>query len=136
MDHFLTLFDMIVVLARRRYQEAERRFAALGLNHSEARLLNLLSEAGGSATQETLSNRLLVDRSNAGRALKQLEAGGYVERRKDETDKRANLVQMTPKGRDAVAETSRLRVEMARNFFGDMTEDEAGMVVKILNKAM
>ena len=41
MEHVLELFDAIGVLARRRYQTAERHFARLGLNHSEARLLTL-----------------------------------------------------------------------------------------------
>lgn len=136
MDGFLTLFDMIGVLARRRYQEAERWFAALGLNHTEARLLNLLHEAGEAATQEALSNQLLIDRSNAGRALKRLEEAGYIERRKDDADKRAKLVRMTQKGSDAVAEIAKLRVEMARSFFGDLTEDEAARAVGLLKKAI
>ena len=106
MDSFVRLFDMIGVLARRRYQEAERWFRELGLNHTEARLLTLLNEEGGSSTQEALSNLLLVDRSNAGRALKRLEQGDYVVRQPDEADKRTNLVRMTAKGREAVGELS------------------------------
>ena len=136
MDSFVRLFDMIGVLARRRYQEAERWFPDLGLNHTEARLLTLLSEEGGSSTQEALSNLLLVDRSNAGRALKRLEQGDYVVRQPDDADKRTNLVRMTAKGREAVGELSALRVKMAQSFFGDLTEDEAGTIVDLLRKAI
>ncbi len=108
MDNFLTLFDLIGVLARRRYQIAERYFSALGLNHTEARLLTLLGREGGTATQETLSNLIFVDRSNVGRALQRLEQGGYIERRKDDVDKRTNLVQITAKGHRTVGELSKL----------------------------
>ena len=131
----LVLFDLVGVLARRRYQAAERYFSTLGLNHTEARLLTLLHKENGATTQDALSNMLFVDRSNAGRALKRLEHEGYVERRKDDTDKRTNLVHMTAKGRTAVAEISKLRTKMVEGFFGDLTEEEAGGIVVLLRKA-
>lgn len=127
---------MLGVLARRRYQTAEHYFSALGLNHTEARLLTLLQQEKGAATQETLSSLLFVDRSNAGRALKTLEQEGYVERRKDEADKRANLVQLTAKGRKAVVEITMLKKKIARSFFGDLTEDEAGKILTLLRKTL
>ncbi len=136
MDNVLTLFDVIGELARRRYQAAERCFAALGLNHTEARLLTLLGQQGGTATQDTLSNLMFVDRSNAGRALSHLEQAGHIERRKDDADKRTKLVQITAKGQSTVADIAKLRREMAHSFFGDLTEDEAGSIVDLLSKAL
>ena len=136
LDSFLTLFDQIGALAHRRYQTAERYFSTLGLNHTEARLLRLLSQEGGEATQDALSNLLFVDRSNAGRALKRLEQEGYIARRRDDADKRTNLVQMTPKGSEAVVEISKLREKMAQNFFGDLKEDEVGVIVDLLGKVV
>jgi DNA-binding MarR family transcriptional regulator len=136
MDNFLILFDLIGVLAHRRYQIAEQYFSTLGLNHTEARLLRLLDQEGGEATQDTLSNLLFVDRSNTGRALKSLEQGGYIARRKDEIDKRTNLVEITAKGRETIIEISRLRAKMVQSFFGDLKEDEAGTIVNLLSKAI
>jgi MarR family transcriptional regulator for hemolysin len=133
---FLALFDLIGELARRRHQAAERYFSVLGLNHTEARLLTLLRQEDGVAAQDTLSNRLSVDRSNAVRALQSLEQEGYIRRRKDDADKRAKLVQITPKGRKAVSEISRLRKKMAQSFFGDLREKEAGAIVDLLKKAL
>jgi len=135
-NNFLTLFDLIGELARRRYQTAERCFSALGLNHTEARLLTLLRQQDGVVAQDALSNGLSVDRSNAGRALQRLEQDGYILRRKDGVDKRANLVQITPKGRKAVVEISRLRKKMAESFFGDLKEEDAGAIVDLLGKAL
>lgn len=136
MDNFLMLFDLIGVLARRRYQAAEQHFSQLGLNHTEARLLTLLHQQKGTATQEALSQLIFVDRSNAGRALKSLEQGGYITRRKDEADKRTNHVQITAKGRKAVREISKLKQKMAQSFFGDLKEGEAGQVLHLLQKAV
>ncbi len=132
MENLLKLFDLIGVLARRRYLLAEQYFAKLGLNHTEARLLRLLSLEGGTATQDELSNKLFVDRSNAGRALKNLEQAGYIIRTKDETDKRTNRVQITDQGKVAVTEIEEVGVEMAASFFGELTDDEAGQIVNLL----
>lgn len=136
MNNFLTLFDLIGVLARRRYQLAEQCFSGLGLNHTEARLLTLIHQEGGAATQEALSRMLYVDRSNAGRALKRLEQSGFIVRRKDDADKRTNLLQITAKGCEAVVDISKLRKKMVQNFFGDLKEDEAGAIVDLLRKAL
>jgi len=136
MGHFLTLFDLIGVLARRRYQAAEHGFAVLGLNHTEARLLTILRGEGGATPQDELSGRIHVDRTNAGRALQRLEGEGYVVRRKDDADRRMNFVQITPKGRQAAAEIAKLKKKMAESFFGDLTEDEAGLAVKLLRRAV
>jgi MarR family transcriptional regulator, transcriptional regulator for hemolysin len=132
----IELFELIGAFARRRYQAAERSYASVGLNHTEARLLTMLANEDGTATQDALSRRLFVDRSNAGRAFKRLEQAGYVGRRKDEGDNRTNLVDITPKGREAAAEVNRLGDEMARSFFGDLTEADAATVVKLLRKAL
>jgi len=135
-NSFLTLFDLIGEFARHRYQTAERCFSALGLNHTEAQLLTFLRQEDGAAAQDALSNRLSVDRSNAGRALQRLEEEGYILRRKDDVDKRANLVQITAKGRKACVEISRLKKKIAQSFFGDLQEDEAGAIVDLLRKAL
>lgn len=132
MDNLLALFDLIGVLARRRYQTAERYFSAIGLNHTEARLLTLLHQEGGTATQDALSNMLFLDRSNAGRAMKRLEHDGYVERYKHDADKRTNLVQMTANGRAAVAQIATLKSKMAQDLFGDLADEEAGQILGLL----
>jgi DNA-binding MarR family transcriptional regulator len=136
MDNFLKLFDLIGVLARRRYKAAEQYFSALGLNHTEARLLTLLDQENGEATQDTLSNRLFVDRSNAGRGLKRLEQEGYIKRSENEGNKKTKLVQITAKGRKAVAEILKLRKKMAQSFFGNLKEEEAGAIMELLQKAI
>jgi DNA-binding MarR family transcriptional regulator len=132
----IDLFEVIGALARRRYQTAERCYASVGLNHTEARLLSMLDTEGGATTQDALSRRLFVDRSNAGRAFKRLEQAGYIGRRKDNADNRTNLVDITPKGREAAAEVTRLRDEMARTFFGDLTEADAATIVTLLRQAL
>jgi MarR family transcriptional regulator for hemolysin len=136
MSAFQELFDLIGELARRRRQTAERFFSALGLNHTEARLLTLLEQRGGEGAQDALSSQLPVDRTNTGRALLGLERRGYVVRRKQGEDKRANRVQMTAKGRKTAAEIAKLRKEIAERFFGDLREKEAEEAATLLRRAL
>ena len=136
MDKFTELFDLIGALARRRYKEGEQHFSALGLNHTEARLLTLLDQEKGAATQDALSNRLSVDRSNAGRGLKNLEQKGYIRRSENEGNKKTKFVETTAKGRQTIVEISKIRKKMAQSFFGDLTEDDAGAIVELLQKAL
>jgi DNA-binding MarR family transcriptional regulator len=135
MDNLPKLFDLIVVLARRRHQAAEQHFTGLGLNHTQAHLLTLLHQEGGRATQEVLSNLIFIDRSNAGRALKCLEDEAYIERCKDDGDKRTNLVQITGKGRQAVNYISKQKKKIIQSISGELTEEEAGVIVEMLGKA-
>ena len=136
MSNRLELFELIGALARRRFQAAERAFGPLGLNHTEGRLLTVLDRESGEATQDVLSSSLSVDRSNAGRALKRLEQRGYIARSKDAADSRTNLVQLTAAGAEAVTEVSRLRKELARDFFSDLSEAEAAKIVDLLGKTV
>ena len=136
MNSFAELFDLLGALARRRFRFAEQHFASLGLNHTEARLLTVLDGENGEASQDHLSNALHVDRSNAGRALKRLEQEGQIVRRSHDSDKRTNVVQLTAKGRRAVASIAKLREEMAQTFFGALSEEDAALTVQLLNKAL
>ncbi len=136
MNAFEELFDLVGDLARRRFRAGERGFAKLGLSHTEARLLTLLQHAGGEAAQDILSNALSVDRSNAVRALQRLAENGFVLRRKDEADRRANLIRITPKGSKVAGKIAMMRKELAQQFFGDLREPEALVVLELLRKAI
>ncbi len=135
-DNHLVLYDVIGTLARRRFQDAEKWFATLGLNHTEARLLNLVHQEGGDVAQDVLSGMIFIDRTNVGRALKSLEASGYIERRKGESDKRTYMVRITAKGRKIIAEIGKLRKKMAKGFFGDLSADDAGRILRLLEKSV
>ena len=133
MNSYNVLFDLIGTLARERYVMAERHFARLGLNHSEARLLNLLYREGGTASQETLSGKVYIDRSNVGRALKSLEDRRFILRVKDVSDKRSNVVSITDEGERMVVEIQKVGQVMAESFFGDLSQDQAAEVVRLLS---
>lgn len=136
MDRLNELFELIGVLCRRRYRAAEKHFSALGLNHTEARLLRLLDRDQGEARQDALSNAVFVDRSNVGRALNSLEKKEFVKRSTSQSDKRARNVRLTAKGKQAVTRLSKARSQMIEGFFGNLSQEDAEAVASILRDAL
>ena len=128
-----SLFDLLGTISRQRFAMAERHFAKLGLNHTEARCLSLLSRAGGTATQEVLAGEMFIDRSNVGRALRTLEDQQYILRCKGMADKRANLVTITPKGEEMVGKIREVGESMAQAFFGGLTDEQIKETEKLLS---
>lgn len=134
MNSQLELFDLIGIIAHKRYVTAERKLSVLGFNHTEARLLTLLSQ-NGAVTQDELSAFLTVDRSNAGRSLKKLEAGGYISRRKDASDKRTYIVHITKKGTDAVGQIAKVKESLAKELFRNLNAADVKTIVRLLQSA-
>ena len=56
----------------------------------------------GTASQAALGRRLWIDRSDLHAILNELERDGFVKRVRDETDRRRNVVALTPRGRSTL----------------------------------
>jgi MarR family transcriptional regulator, transcriptional regulator for hemolysin len=136
MNESVRLFDLLGELARRRFQQGERAFASLGLNHTESRLLSLLRQAGGSAAQDVLTAQLAVDRTNGSRALQQLETLGYIQRRVVKEDRRAREVLLTQKGRNVATQIAKLRERMGLSFFASLSAEESTALRRLLEKVV
>ena len=132
----LELAELIGRAARRWHHMAERSFSALRLNHTEARLLTQLDKHGGTATQDTLSNALNVDRSNSGRALSRLESSGMVLRSKDEADARTKIVEITAAGKAAVKEIAQVQTEMAEDLWANLNKSQVREAADLLRHAL
>jgi DNA-binding MarR family transcriptional regulator len=65
-----------------------------------------------------------------------LEDQAYVSRTVDTSDKRANTVALTDKGRRTAEAIRAIRKEIAQEFFSAITEEEAGEIVRALGKAV
>jgi len=73
-------------------------------------LMALYRENG--LTQETIAKRLLFNKATITRAIDKLEREGYVQRVPDKSDRRANRIFLTPKGR----QIEPVIVELAREW--------------------
>ncbi|CAO5257893.1 hypothetical protein FAGKG844_850014 [Frankia sp. AgKG'84/4] len=90
---------LLTRLTRRVYREAGER--VLGMPLKCFVLLNHVREDGG-VPQRTLSEMLCIDANNTVLLLNMAERAGWVERRRDQSDRRRHLVHRTPAGTAAL----------------------------------
>lgn len=89
------------------YRHMEQRILAAvtagghDISPAQARLFQRLDRDGSRLTD--LAQAAQMSKQAAAFLVGDLEVGGYVERVPDPTDRRARLIRITPRGRDAVA---------------------------------
>jgi DNA-binding MarR family transcriptional regulator len=85
--------------------------------------------------QETMAKKLLFNKATIARAIDKLEREGYVSRTQDEKDGRANLIFLTPKGREIEPVLQQLSLEWNSILVSGFTDIEC-LVLKELMKKM
>ena len=90
---------------------------------SGAAVLSRLDELGPSRLS-TLAAVLCLDLSTVSRQVPGLERQGWVARRRDPDDHRAQLLELTELGRDVLADVRRSRVGVLTSLLPDWTDAE------------
>jgi DNA-binding MarR family transcriptional regulator len=125
-----------VTLARV-YALLERRLgqclAAHGLSLSQFDVLATLWHGEG-ITQQELAERLLVTKGNVVGLIDRVGAAGWVERRPDLEDRRANRLYLTDAGRKLLSEAFPDQVSFVCNALGRLTEAELREMHRLLER--
>lgn len=87
--------------SRVRQHERLMAMAGLPLDRAAVALLRQVADSGSLRPSE-LANLLSVEASHVTRQVQQLEKTGYLRRVPDPNDRRAQRIELTPAGRDAV----------------------------------
>jgi DNA-binding MarR family transcriptional regulator len=95
-----------------------------GISGRQCAVLMAAAEQAPSS-QHDIAQRMGVDRTTMVTLVDELEAKGLVERRPDSRDRRKNVVELTPAGRDALLGASKAVDEAERRFLGPLSDDEA-----------
>jgi len=118
-------------VARKLRRETSLRTAPLGLNLHQSRALRVIGDAGPLRPSEVAERLGIVARS-ATDAVSGLVSSGFVERRTDPADGRAQLLALSESGRTALAEVDRIRAEVGRDFFGRLPEGDRAALAALL----
>ena len=102
-DFSRSLGFLIHDVARLMRREFDRRVRHLGLTRSQWFLLAHLYRTDGQ-TQRKLADELDMERAPVSKLLDRLESGGWVKRRADPADRRANRIYITGKFEPLMAE--------------------------------
>jgi DNA-binding MarR family transcriptional regulator len=119
------------------YTRLERRLgqalAAHGLSVSQFDVLATLWHGEG-ITQQELAERLLVTKGNVVGLIDRVGAAGWVERRPDPEDRRANRLYLTDAGRDLLARAFPCQADLICRDLGRLSQDELAQMHRLLEK--
>ncbi|MFG1372453.1 MarR family transcriptional regulator [Xanthobacter oligotrophicus] len=128
-------FGMLFVVVARHWRSAlDASLADMGLSDATWSPLLHIGRSGGGLSQKDLAARVGIDGSSLVRLLDILAAKGLIERRQDPGDRRANLLFLTPAGREAMAEIQRLLNGIEARMLADLDDAEMEAVTKALER--
>jgi DNA-binding MarR family transcriptional regulator len=125
--------NLLTRLSRDVYRRATED--VIGIRLKQFIALDYLREQGGT-TQQQLGDTLHLDKNNCVILLNDLEEDGYVARRRDPTDRRRHLVEMTPEGEKAVEEAEEKLETLEDEVIGELTAEERATLRDLLAKAL
>ena len=127
------LMHNITDISRCAAQFRQEELAPLGLKACHASYLSTVCRFPG-ITQDQLSKKIFINKSNVARQLVILEEDGFVERRPSPEDKRAIQVFPTQKAKDAMPEIVRSFRVWESFVAQDLSEEERALLVSMLDK--
>jgi DNA-binding MarR family transcriptional regulator len=125
--------NLLTRLTRDVYRRATED--VIGIRLKQFIALDYLREQGGT-TQQQLGETLHLDKNNCVILLNDLEEDGYVARRRDPTDRRRHLVEMTPDGERALKEAEENLETLEDEVIGELSTDERAALRELLEKAL
>jgi DNA-binding MarR family transcriptional regulator len=120
-------------LARVIYRRATEE--VIGIRLKQLIVLELLRELGES-TQQQLGRSLMLDPNNTVILLNDLEDAGYVLRRRDPSDRRRHIVEMTAEGASALEHAEEKLETVEDEVLGNLNGSERATLRKLLAKAL
>jgi DNA-binding MarR family transcriptional regulator len=112
-------------------EESFAAYEAMGLHPYHYAVLAVLDE-GDRETQGAIADALGYDRGQLVGLLDELEEAGLVERRRDPSDRRRQIVQMTPAGRKTLGKLRALSTRLDDEFFAALEPDERAQLHGLL----
>jgi DNA-binding MarR family transcriptional regulator len=114
--------------------QIESKLNTIGLSLTKLLALKALAQAGEPVPLGQLADRLSCVKSNITQLVDRLEADGFVARKLAPHDRRTTLAALTPAGRRACEEATRMQQETEQSLAGSLTRDEAQRLAALIAK--
>ena len=101
-----------------------------------APILCYIHTHGGEAGQQQLLDTFDIKSGTLSEVLTKIEAAGYIERFKDDDDKRRQLVRVTEKGRERAEELIRERKAFEEQAFACLDATERDTLLSLLDRVV
>lgn len=118
--------------ARQIRRAFNRRAVSLGATRAQWRVLARLAHAGDGVRQVELADALDLEPITLCRMIDRLEEAGFVERRKDASDRRAWLIHLTDKAHPIIEELHRLSELFHGDILAGIPEKDRDLALSVL----
>ena len=105
-----------------------------GVAEAGATPLIWVSRLGGDVRQNVVAEHCGIEGASLVRLLDDLVRQGLVTRRQDPTDRRANLVSLTPRGEEIVAAIEAHLVSFRAAVLSDLTPEDVETALRVLGR--
>jgi DNA-binding MarR family transcriptional regulator len=127
---FVSLLTQIYKALNRRTGEE-----LLGMRFKPYMTLGYIRDHPG-ATQQELESALFMDANSVVLILNELEAARFSIRRRDTTDRRRHIVEITESGRKALDRADKAREGLEDEILGDLSVDDRKTLRRLLEKVL
>ena len=123
-------------LGRMQHRIVEARVRSLGIHPSQHILLMRLSDMGRFPSQAQIAEELDISPASVARTLKQLEAGGYIERCGSDVDGRRNEIAISAKGEEMVKRSREIFGRLEAVNYAGFSSDDLDQLEALLKREM
>ena len=131
-ERFHRISHMQRHLGRMQHRIIEARVRSLGIHPSQHLLLMRLSNMGRFPSQAQIAEELDISPASVARTLKQLEAGGYIERCGSDVDGRRNEIAISCKGVEMVQRSKEIFDGLEAVSYAGFSEEELDQLEALL----
>lgn len=124
---------LLTRLAKQVYRRSGEELLGMHLRHLMA--LSYVRDHDGSPQQE-LAEALCMDANNVVLLLNELEDRGHIARRRDPSDRRRHLVDLTPAGRRALAKAEHAQESIEDDVLHALDPEERAVLWQLLTRAL
>jgi DNA-binding MarR family transcriptional regulator len=112
-------------------------FRNYGLTFAQYNVLRVLDASqNGQNTLTRVGSIMLVSGANITGIAKRLEKGGFLIRRKLPSDERVTVMEITPKGRQALRNAEKEKNDSLETILGEFSEEEKDQMLKKIRKIL
>jgi len=119
-------------LSRRLRQAVDAELRTFGLTDATWRPLAYVGRLGGGVRQKELATALGIEGPSLVRLLDSLERRGLIERREDESDRRARGIYLTPAGHDLAVRVAKVGTEIQLRLLSSVPPEDLEICQRVL----
>lgn len=124
---------LLTRLAKQVYRRTNEELLGMHLRHLIT--LSYLRDHDG-APQQELAEAFCMDANNVVLLLNELEDKGHIARRRDPSDRRRHLVELTTAGRKALSKAERAQEAIESEILGALDAGERATLWRLLTRAL